>query len=385
MLGPGRRQALRVRRHRGQGRVPARRRRARRPARRARRPAPTAGRWRATTTTSPRPPVVAVRDGAAACRRAPRDRGRPAAPRRRESERRGEHRVRQPSRPRWSSGEPSDGEVGARSASPCSAAASVGTEVARAALEQADDLAARVGAPLELVGDRRAAAATRHATSTSTRDLFTTDAEALVRRDDVDIVVEVIGGIEPARVADPAPRSSTARRVVTANKALLAEDGADAVRRRREGRRATSTSRPRSPGRSRSCGRCASRSPATGSAACSASSTAPPTTSSTRWTPTGAGFAEALEEAQALGYAEADPTADVEGFDAAAKAAILAGLAFHTRVTARRRPPRGHHRGHRGRRRLGRARWAAWSSCSRSAKLTHGRRRGRVGAACTRR
>ena len=48
----------------------------------------------------------------------------------------------------------------------------------------------------------------------------------------------------------------------------------------------------------------------------------------------GAGFNEALEEAQELGYAEADPTADVEGYDAAAKAAILASLAFHTRVTA---------------------------------------------------
>ena len=48
----------------------------------------------------------------------------------------------------------------------------------------------------------------------------------------------------------------------------------------------------------------------------------------------GAGFSEALEEAQDLGYAEADPTADVEGFDAAAKAAILASLAFHSRVTA---------------------------------------------------
>ena len=48
----------------------------------------------------------------------------------------------------------------------------------------------------------------------------------------------------------------------------------------------------------------------------------------------GAGFTEALEEAQELGYAEADPTADVEGFDAAAKAAILASLAFHSRVTA---------------------------------------------------
>jgi homoserine dehydrogenase len=48
----------------------------------------------------------------------------------------------------------------------------------------------------------------------------------------------------------------------------------------------------------------------------------------------GAGFAESLEEAQALGYAEADPTADIEGFDAAAKAAILASLAFHTPVSA---------------------------------------------------
>jgi homoserine dehydrogenase len=47
----------------------------------------------------------------------------------------------------------------------------------------------------------------------------------------------------------------------------------------------------------------------------------------------GAGFDEALAEATALGYAEADPTADIDGYDAAAKAAILAGLAFHTRVT----------------------------------------------------
>jgi len=49
---------------------------------------------------------------------------------------------------------------------------------------------------------------------------------------------------------------------------------------------------------------------------------------------TGSGFDEALAEATALGYAEADPTADIDGFDAASKAAILGGLAFHTRVTA---------------------------------------------------
>jgi homoserine dehydrogenase len=49
---------------------------------------------------------------------------------------------------------------------------------------------------------------------------------------------------------------------------------------------------------------------------------------------TGADYDTALAEASALGYAEADPTADVEGYDAAAKAAILASIAFHTRVTA---------------------------------------------------
>jgi homoserine dehydrogenase len=53
-----------------------------------------------------------------------------------------------------------------------------------------------------------------------------------------------------------------------------------------------------------------------------------------RMTASGAGFEEALAEATALGFAEADPSADIDGFDAAAKAAILAGLAFHTRVTA---------------------------------------------------
>ena len=62
---PGRRQALRGRRHRGQGRVPARRRGAGRPAGGARARAPTAARWPPTTTTRLRPPVIAVRDGVA--------------------------------------------------------------------------------------------------------------------------------------------------------------------------------------------------------------------------------------------------------------------------------------------------------------------------------
>ena len=72
----------------------------------------------------------------------------------------------------------------------------------------------------------------------------------------------------------------------------------------------------------------------------------------TRMTEAGADFAEALAEAQDLGYAEADPTADVEGFDAGAKIAIVASLAFGARVRAGDVHLRGHQRADRRRHRL---------------------------------
>ena len=146
-------------------------------------------------------------------------------------------------------------------------------------------------------------------------------------------MVEVIGGIEPARSLLLAALKG-GKPVVTANKALLAEDGATLLRRGRGVRRRPllrGLGRRRDPAAAPAARVAGRRHRVTG---CWASSTAPPTSSWTGWTPPAPGFAEALEEAQALGYAEADPTADVEGFDAAAKAAILAGLAFHTRVTA---------------------------------------------------
>ena len=108
----------------------------------------------------------------------------------------------------------------------------------------------------------------------------------------------------------------------------------------------SSTTRRPSAARSRSSARCATASRATACSASSASSTARPTTSSTAWTREGDTLEEALAVATELGYAEADPTADIEGYDAAQKAAILASLAFHTIVPARGRAPRGHHRGH---------------------------------------
>src|SRR4029077_6407776 len=61
----------------------------------------------------------------------------------------------------------------------------------------------------------------------------------------------------------------------------------------------------------------------------------------TRITEAGASYPDALAEAQSLGYAERDPTADVEGFDAAAKAAILASVAFGVRGVAGGRPRGG--------------------------------------------
>ena len=102
-------------------------------------------------------------------------------------------------------------------------AGNVGTEVARLLSETADDLTARVGAPLELVGVAvRDAAKPRPGIDSA---LLTTDAEALVARPDVDIVVELLGGIEPARSLLLKAIGNGAS-VVTANKALLAKDGA---------------------------------------------------------------------------------------------------------------------------------------------------------------
>ena len=203
----------------------------------------------------------------------------------------------------------------------------VGSQVARLLRESADDLAARAGATLRLVGvGVRDAAKTREGIDP---ELLTDDLEALASSG-ADVVVEVMGGIEPARsliLAAMAAGSS----VVTANKALLAEDGgtlhaaaekhgvdlyyeasvAGAIPLLRPLRESLAGDKVR-----RILG------------------IVNGTTNFilTKMDEDGADYADVLAEAQALGYAEADPTADVEGYDAAAKAAILAGLAFHTRV-----------------------------------------------------
>jgi homoserine dehydrogenase len=205
----------------------------------------------------------------------------------------------------------------------------VGSQVVRLLHEQADDLAARVGAPLELAGVavRRPQ---RHADVPP--ELLTTDAGALIAREDIDVVVEVIGGIEPVRsLLLDALRSG--KSVVSANKALLADhggvlhDAAAAAKVDLYYEAAVAGAIPLlRPLRESLAGDRINR----------VIGIVNGTTNFilSRMDATGSGFDEALAEATALGYAEADPTADVDGYDAAAKAAILAGLAFHTRVTA---------------------------------------------------
>ena len=206
----------------------------------------------------------------------------------------------------------------------------VGSQVARLLREQADDLAVRTGARIEVAGI--AVRRLSHPRPGIDQALLTTDAMGLATRPDVDIVIEVIGGIEPARSLLLAAMKA-GKSVVTANKALLAEHGEQIHAASRtygadlyyEASVAGAIPLLR-PLRESLAGDTVHR----------VLGIVNGTTNFIldRMDTSGADFGESLEEAQALGYAEPDPTADVEGFDAAAKAAILAGLAFHTRVTA---------------------------------------------------
>ncbi|MBF4767566.1 homoserine dehydrogenase [Nocardioides agariphilus] len=208
---------------------------------------------------------------------------------------------------------------------------SVGSQVVRLLLEQADDLEARVGARIEIAG-----VAVRRLNAPREIEvpdgLLTTDSAGLVARDDVDLVIETIGGIEPARSLI-LRAFEHGKSVVTANKALLAEDGptlfeaADKAERDLYYEAAVAGAIPiLRPLRESLAGDRVTR----------VLGIVNGTTNFIldKMDTAGSGFNEALDEAQELGYAEADPTADVEGFDAAAKIAILASLAFHTRVTA---------------------------------------------------
>ncbi|MGA1200392.1 MAG: homoserine dehydrogenase [Aquiluna sp.] len=206
-------------------------------------------------------------------------------------------------------------------------AGSVGSQVARLLIENREELAKRVGAELELVG-----IAVRNKSAKRDfelpKELITEDAESVILGSD--IVIELAGGIEPAKTWIKMALNAGAD-VITANKALIAAHGSELTALAQQfGAQlyyeaavggAIPIIRPL-------------RASLAGDKINRVMGIVNGTTNYIldQMETTGASFEDALSEAQALGYAEADPTADVEGFDAASKAAILAGLAFHSEM-----------------------------------------------------
>ena len=205
----------------------------------------------------------------------------------------------------------------------------VGSQIARLLIANKSDLASRAGANLELVSI--AVKDSKLKRDGIPAALLTTDAKSIVNDPQIDLVIEVIGGIDPAKELILTALKN-GKSVVTANKALLAKHGAELYAAADKANvdlyyeaavaGAIPILRPL-------------RESLVGDHVIRVMGIVNGTTNYilTKMDENGAAFADALKEAQALGFAESDPTADIEGFDAAAKAAILAGLAFHSRVT----------------------------------------------------
>ena len=205
----------------------------------------------------------------------------------------------------------------------------VGSQVAALLEKNNAELSTRAGAKLIL--KKIAVRDIKAAREGINQSLFTTDAQSVIDDSEIDIIIEVMGGIDPARELILAAIKN-GKSVITANKALLALHGADlftaadnkGVDLYYEAAVAGAIPiiRPM-------------RESLVGDQITRVMGIVNGTTNYilTKMDEEGRAFADVLKEAQSLGYAEADPTADVEGIDAASKAAIIAGLAFHSRVS----------------------------------------------------
>lgn len=210
-------------------------------------------------------------------------------------------------------------------------AGSVGSCVAAQLVAGHDDLAARAGANLRLIAVAINDAKKARPELERAGVKITTDARAVVNDPSIDVIIEVIGGIEPARTLILDALNS-GKSVVTANKALLAQHGGELFEAAAKNNvdlyfeaavaGAIPIIRPL-------------RDSLAGDHVLRVMGIVNGTTNFilSKMSDNGITFEAALKEAQSLGYAEADPTADIEGFDAAAKASILASLAFHSRVS----------------------------------------------------
>ena len=207
-------------------------------------------------------------------------------------------------------------------------AGNVGSQAARILVEDNAVLEKRIGAPVELIGIAvRDTNASRHWNADPS--LYTTDAESLI--DVADVVIELTGGIEPARTRILRALKA-GKSVVSGNKALLAKHGVEL-------QAAADESGAQLSYEAAVAGAIPILRPLRDSLAGDRVTRVLGIMNGTtnyildQMDTTGASFADALAEAQKLGYAEADPTADVEGHDAASKAAIVASLAFHSDFT----------------------------------------------------
>ena len=207
-------------------------------------------------------------------------------------------------------------------------AGNVGSQAARILVEDNAVLEKRIGAPVELIGIAvRDTNASRHWNADPS--LYTTDAESLI--DAADVVIELTGGIEPARTRILRALKA-GKSVVSGNKALLAKHGVEL-------QAAADKSGAQLSYEAAVAGAIPILRPLRDSLAGDRVTRVLGIMNGTtnyildQMDTTGASFADALAEAQKLGYAEADPTADVEGHDAASKAAIVASLAFHSDFT----------------------------------------------------
>jgi homoserine dehydrogenase len=207
----------------------------------------------------------------------------------------------------------------------------VGSAVVRMLAEHGDDIAMR--AAVRLAVTRVAVRdADRARDVPLPRDVFTTDPASIVANPDIDVVLELLGGTEPAKELILASFAS-GKPVVTANKEVLSTagkelfDAADAAQRDLMFEAAVGGGIPLiAPLKESLAGERVRRTLGIVNGTTNYVLTQ---MSEHGWT-----FEDALAEAQRLGYAEADPTADIDGFDAAAKCAILASIAFNTRVVA---------------------------------------------------
>ena len=163
-------------------------------------------------------------------------------------------------------------------------------------------------------------------------ELLTGDAAAVVSHPDTDVVVELIGGLDPARDLLLAAMAA-GKPVITANKEVIATHGAELFAASRTA--GVDLLFEAAVGGAIPLVR-ALRESLAGESVRRIMGIVNGTTNYilSRMTTGGSTYLDALAEAQALGYAEADPRADVEGHDAAAKAAIMAGIAFGAEVTA---------------------------------------------------